>query len=238
MSGESARPERTTFTCYYEMLGVSVGASQAEIKRAFRQLALRWHPDRNHGDSRAAEQFKRIRKAFEELSDPEKRRSYDRSRGYRRNGGRAMAPGVWFDDAGDGPRDSWEEILEDVFGVHLRRTASTGCNDLWFELQLPREAAEVGTYEMICYERSVYCPQCGNGGGHSRRGRCPCCGGSGEVSQSASLRFRVPAGSHEGSRLRISGVGDHPVAGRPPGDLVVLLHITDGNETLEDMAKS
>jgi len=63
---------------YYEVLGVSRGASEAEIKRAYRQLAMKWHPDRNPGDPTAEAKFKEINQAYEVLKDPQKRAAYDR----------------------------------------------------------------------------------------------------------------------------------------------------------------
>src|SRR5512142_1273048 len=95
---------------YYKVLGVGKNASDAEIKKAYRKLARQYHPDRNSGDKKAEERFKEISQAYDVLSDPEKRKHYDRGTGP--FGGFGMPGG--FDPSSFG--GSFSDILSNLFG--------------------------------------------------------------------------------------------------------------------------
>ncbi len=213
-------------SCYYKILGVSTKASQEEIKGAFRKLALRWHPDRNNGDEKTAAHFRRIRRAYEILSDPEKRRRYDLHKGYV-TGGNGSHPHTVF---------RWSESLErsisewlyETFGCTPQAKTTGKRTDLRFEIHLPRSVAEKGTQEAITFERVVYCPDCripaGNGNSNSA---CARCRGAGEILEACTLTITIPPGCTHETRIRIPSVGDQPTPNTPPGDLVVVCHLVD-----------
>lgn len=164
---------------YYEVLGISPGATQAEIKKAFRRLARQYHPDVNK-DPRAVEQFKEINEAYEVLGDEQKRSSYDRF------GHAAVnAPGVGgfsgFDDFGIS--DIFEEFFGGFGGRSRRRTAPQRGRDLQYRLTVDFEEAVFGSEREIEIERTETCPTCR--GTRAEPGtkptRCSVCRGSGEV---------------------------------------------------------
>ena len=161
---------------YYEVLGVQRGAGQAEIKRAFRRLAMQYHPDRNR-DEGAEERFKEINEAYEVLSDPERRAAYDRFGHAGAEGAFARTfEGVVFGGFGD--------IFDAFFGASAtrRRTPERGA-DLRVSLTISFEEAVFGCEKEIEVERSELCSACQ--GLRAEPGtdveRCPSCGGSGEV---------------------------------------------------------
>lgn len=208
--------------CYYKILGVSTRASQEEIKRSFRLLALRWHPDRNPQDPKAAEHFREALEAYETLVDPGRRGKYDRSRGY----GRVRARPYTRSFGTQGPvRESLKDIVEESFGIRFEPNngARRGVYDIRFDLQVSKDSLGSGIYEDIVYNRSIYCRGCvGRAGRHSPR-ECKECNGSGEIEESCSVRIWVPPHCEHGARLRVSGAGDCLSPGAPAGDLVVLI---------------
>ena len=161
---------------YYEVLGVPRGAGQAEMKRAFRRLAMQYHPDRNR-DEGAEEQFKEINEAYEVLSDPERRAAYDRF-------GHAGAEGAFaraFEGFGFG---GFGDVFDAFFGASAarQRSAERGA-DLRVGLTISFEEAVFGCEKEIEVERTELCSACQ--GLRAEPGtdveRCPSCGGSGEV---------------------------------------------------------
>jgi molecular chaperone DnaJ len=161
---------------YYEVLGLSRGASQAEIKRVFRRLAMKYHPDRNQ-DEGAEEQFKEVNEAYEVLSDPDRRASYDRF-------GHAGAEGSFarsFDGFGFG---GLGDIFDAFFGATAtRQRAPERGADLRVGLTISFEEAVFGCEKEIEIERTEVCSACQ--GLRAEPGteveKCPSCGGSGEV---------------------------------------------------------
>lgn len=161
---------------YYEALGVPRNVGQAEVKRAFRRLAMKYHPDRNQDDG-AEEQFKEINEAYEVLSDPERRAVYDRF-------GHAGADGAFarpFEGFGFG---GLGDVFDAFFGATAtrQRTAERGA-DLRVGLTLSFEEAVFGCEKKFDMERTEVCSACQ--GLRAEPGtdveRCPSCGGSGEV---------------------------------------------------------
>lgn len=212
-------------TCYYKILGVSPVAGQEEIKRAFRMLAKRFHPDRNPGDLGAAERFKEALKAYEILVDPARRCKYDRTNGagHPKRGGRGVK------QRRKSPVErSYEVILEGAFGILNERLNVRKSCDLRFDLQIHAEAAIAGIYEQIDYHRSVFCYECCGSGREIGTGVCCKCHGKGEIEEACSIRVWIPAGSLEGSRLRICGAGDRTSPDSSAGDLFILLYVMDG----------
>jgi molecular chaperone DnaJ len=218
-------------TCYYKILGVSVRASEDEIKRAFRLLALRWHPDRNPDDPFASARFREALEAYENLIDPSRRGTYDKTRRPNarpktRSRRQPRHPGSQRTAS-----RTFEEVLSELFGVDFNRPMQPGRNDLRFDLQIPRSAAIKGTHEKILFQRWVFCQMSRGNGTGVPSSACLKCHGRGELEESCSLKVWVPPGSQQGARLRIRGEGDRLNPQLPPGDLVIILHVFDGRNS-------
>ena len=213
-------------TCHYKTLGISVRATQDEIRSAFRYLAMKLHPDRNPGNPLAAERFREVRKAYEILKDPAARGKYDRTRGYRKSR-ENYSDSSWTDlHSEGGEASSFDEIFQDLFGIGKRQVRASYTCDLRFDLQISRSSlGNGGFHEEISYVRMVYCRQCNNG---SRRSGCQLCGGIGECEEACSLRVWIPAGIENGTRIRVAGAGDLLLPSTGPGDLVLVVHIIEG----------
>ena len=142
---------------YYELLGVSRDASEAEIKRAFRQLAMKHHPDRNPGDKGAEERFKVINEAYAILSDPDRRAQYDRF-------GRADLPPGGIDLGGFG--DLFEDIFEGFFtgGARGARSRIRRGDDLRYDLEITLEEAAKGVETRLMIPRLESCEACKGSG--------------------------------------------------------------------------
>ncbi len=181
---------------YYEMLGVAKGASADEIKKAYRKLAIKYHPDKNPGDKAAEEKFKEVSRAYEVLSDDKKRREYDQlghsaytSSGAGRPGGGA---GPGFD-----PYDLFSQVFgaggggnfEDLFGGSGRRRDPNGPQegaDLRYDLEIDFEDAVYGAETKLTIPRLTTCDSCNGSGAEagSSKSKCVRCGGSGYVTAS------------------------------------------------------
>jgi molecular chaperone DnaJ len=167
----------TTQADLYETLGVARDASQAEIKRAFRKLAMQYHPDRNK-EAGAEDRFKQINAAYEVLSDPEKRQRYDRfgMSGVGAGGAQGFSGFETFTGFGD--------IFDAFFrGTASRRAGPQRGSDLQARFRVSFEEAVFGTEKEITFDRTEACPDC-RGSGQvkgSQRGTCPECKGSGEL---------------------------------------------------------
>ncbi len=167
----------TTKRDYYEVLGVPRNASTEEIKRAFRRLAMKYHPDRNKGEGAEA-RFKEIGEAYEVLSDPEKRAAYDRYGHVGLQGFDVGRPFEGFDFGGFG------DIFDAFFGgtMRRRREAQRGA-DRRVGLEIDLEEAAFGCEKEVEVQRTELCPRCGGKGAEpgSQLARCPACNGSGEI---------------------------------------------------------
>ena len=167
---------------YYEVLEVSKNASEADLKKAYRRLAMKYHPDRNPDDKEAEERFKEAKEAYEVLTDPQKRAAYDQF-------GHAgvdptMGGGGFRGGAGAGFGDIFDDIFGDIFGGGRRggERAYRG-SDLQYNLELGLEEAVFGTEVKIRVPTLEGCEECGGSG--ARKGTeaqtCPTCGGVGQV---------------------------------------------------------
>ncbi|HEV3468504.1 MAG TPA: molecular chaperone DnaJ [Pyrinomonadaceae bacterium] len=172
---------------YYEVLGVSKGATEAEIKSAYRKLAVRYHPDKNPGDTAAEEKFKEAAEAYSVLSDAEQRARYDRF-GHAGVSSSAGAGAGW-GAAGFG---GIEDILGDLFGfgdvfggraASGRRTAAQRGADLRYDLELTLEEAAAGMTAQLRVPRLEACEACQGAGAApgTQPETCPTCGGAGQV---------------------------------------------------------
>jgi molecular chaperone DnaJ len=208
---------------FYQLLGVSRTATPEEIKKAYRKLAMQYHPDKNPGNKKAEEKFKEISEAYEVLSDEQKRQNYD-------NFGHAGAQGNPFGGAGGfgggfssgraGANADFNDIFGDVFGDIFnqgRRSSAGGGfggtggrtrgpargSDLKYSLTISLEEAAVGCEKLITFVRQ-----------------------SGSKEENARLSVNIPAGVKEGQRLKLAGEGDKPTSGSP-GDLYVIIEMQD-----------
>jgi molecular chaperone DnaJ len=247
---------------FYEVLGVSKSASQDEIKKAYRELARRWHPDRNPDDPGAEERFKEIQQAYDTLSDEEKRKQYDA--GGRFGGfGAGGFPGGFPGGGGGG----FASDIGDIFSTFFRRgqqgTREQRGRDLETEVRLSFEqamhgtqiavsvpttgecatchgsGAKPGTSPRTCprcegsgidaqsqglFSISQPCPECG-GQGSVIDDPCPTCSGQGITRETKRYRVNIPAGVHDGSRIRLAGKGEAGFRGGPRGDLYVTTRV-------------
>lgn len=162
---------------YYAILGVERTADAETIKRAYRRLALQYHPDKNPNNAEAEERFKEISEAYDVLSDPEKRRSYDLF-------------GTTSGFQGGGASDPFARVVEEMFesffggtGFRSRRPQATPGEDIRLSVEITLEEIAKGTTRELRYTRRVPCTACGGtGSAEAAPPRvCPTCSGSGQV---------------------------------------------------------
>lgn len=177
---------------FYKVLGVERGASDEEIKKAFRSLAMKYHPDRNKDDKDSEAKFKEINEAYDVLKDPQKKAAYDRfgsqafegGMGGFRPGGGAGGPGF---EAGFG--SAFSDIFEDMFGEFMggRGGGRTGGpqrgNDVQYTMEITMEEAYAGKESTIKVPLSESCDKCSGSGAKQGTGteNCTTCNGQGRV---------------------------------------------------------
>ncbi len=200
---------------YYELLGVAKGASEEELKKAYRKKAVQYHPDKNPGNKEAEEMFKKVSEAYEVLKDPEKRAAYDRY-------GHAA-----FEQAGAGPRggyggggfhdpfDIFREvfgqgggggIFDQFFGGEGNGGGSGRGSDLRYDIEISLEEAARGVEKEISFRRLGECGHCNGSGAEpgSKKTTCPTCRGAGQVTTSRGffhVRQVCPTCHGSGSRF-------------------------------------
>lgn len=167
---------------YYEVLGLSRGASDADIKRAYRQMAMQYHPDRNPGNKEAEDKFKECAEAYEVLADAEKRKVYD-AYGHAGLSGQGFSG---FSDVND-IFSSFGSIFEDFFGFSSpggqggKKRPRKGA-DLRYDLVLEFEEAAFGVEKQVEYDREISCGTCkGERAEPGGKRTCTSCGGSGQI---------------------------------------------------------
>ncbi len=172
---------------YYEVLGLSKGAGEDEIKKAYRTLAKKYHPDMNPGDKAAEEKFKEVNEAYAVLSDPEKKSKYDQfgHAAFDGTGGAGGGGGFGgFDFSGFG---GFGDIFSDFFGggfssASRNRNAPQQGDDLEYRLTLTFEEAAFGCKKDVSYKRITKCPSCnGTGSQDGKKENCSACGGTGQT---------------------------------------------------------
>jgi len=242
---------------YYEVLGVAKTATEAELKSAFRKIALEHHPDRNPDNPASEEIFKEAAEAYEVLSNEEKRARYDRMG----HAGVGAGGGGYTVDFGN-MADIFAEIFGDFFGTRSRGPARGA--DMRLELGIGFEEAAFGKQTEIKVPKTRACTTCeGTGSKNKKRQTCQQCGGSGSIQYrqgffslsrpcplchgrgtfakdactsckgegqeafEATLTLTIPPGVDNGTRLRLQGEGAASVEGGPPGDLYVFLRVKE-----------
>jgi molecular chaperone DnaJ len=178
---------------YYEVLGVERGAGEEEIKKAYRKLAVKYHPDKNPGDKAAEEKFKELGEAYEALGDPQKRVAYDqyghaafdrRAAGFGRAGGFHDPFEIFREVFGGG------SVFDDLFGGSQRDpTGPQRGDDLRYDMEIAFEEAAHGCEKEISVTKPERCEVChGTGAEEGSRARvCPTCGGRGQVISSRGI---------------------------------------------------
>jgi molecular chaperone DnaJ len=237
----------------YAILGVAKGASTDEVRKAYRKLARKHHPDVNPGDKSAEERFKDVSVAYDVLGDPAKRKLYDefgheglqpgfdpaRAREYRRwaESGQGFSfrtgPGG-FDFGGEAPRGrrrrqaegpSFADIFGEMFGADGDAdVVDEGPLDLEQALEVDFMDALRGTSLDVSVRRPVPCGQCGGSGRVSRKA-CTSCGGTGRIEQRERLVVKIPAGVGDGSRVKVPGKGAVSPRTNKAGNLVFVVRV-------------
>lgn len=235
---------------YYAVLGIRKNASAEDVKKAFRTLALKYHPDRNPGDVEAERRFREVAEAWEVLGDPEQRARFDKL-------------GPLYTPTGRPPRpDELNEILKDALGGLFRRRGAGGPGeDIRYSVNVTLEEAATGAERQVTIPRTVRCELC-RASGDSPEGRTPCatcggtgksptrrlfrsecatcdgkgytaakrctrCGGEGRHGTEERLKVKIPAGVATGQKLKVKGKGHEPPIEGAPGDLYVLVHVDE-----------
>jgi molecular chaperone DnaJ len=209
---------------FYATLQVNRNASADEIKKSYRKLAMKFHPDKNPGDKKSEDKFKELSEAYEVLSNPKTRDMYDQfgfvgnqpppgggAGGFGGGGPFAGGPFGGGGPGGDSFQDAFGDIFGDIFGgPQGRRGGFSGGQrrmrgaDLRYTLNVSFEESSTGADKTISFIRT-------------RTGR----------DETAKLSVKIPAGVKQGQRLRLAGEGDGGPNSGPPGDLFVIVNVQD-----------
>jgi len=234
---------------FYNVLGIARNASPDAIKKAYRALARRWHPDKNPDDEQAAQRFKDITEAYRTLSDPEQRKRYDRLGPLYREDGRPPRP------------EDVNEVVTSVFGGLFRRKTNVRGDDLRYTVSLTLEEVATGVDKSIVVPRRVLCAPCGgvgavpearqdckvcggsgrakgtrlfrsacyhcDGRGFTSESACSSCRGDGRVTIDDTLVVKVPPGVAAGQKLKLAHKGDVSRGDGPAGDLFVIVSVAE-----------
>ncbi len=237
---------------YYKILGVTRNANADAIKKAYRQLARKYHPDVNPGDKAAEARFKEINEAYEVLSDPQKRRKYDtlganwqeqfgpapartRASAGSRAGARDGATGRPSYDFAD--PTNFSDFIDTLFG---RRNSSTNAGpasrpsttgtlrrkgeDVEQPVEITLREAFTGSTRTYSVQQTDPCVTC-KGSGQFDGQPCPVCKGTGMIEHTRKLDVAIPAGVDTGSRVVVAGEGQPGIGGGQRGDLILLVTV-------------
>ena len=212
---------------YYKVLGVSKSASAEDIKKAFRKLARRYHPDVNPGDKKSEEKFKEINEAYEVLSDPTKRRKYDtlgpnwqEQFGFPSSaGGRNNFRGSSMNYNSGG----FSDFFEALFGRPTTSNRKAG-EDIEQKVEVTLQEVYSGGMRTFNIQSTEPCPVCR--GTRVVAGKsCTNCHGLGTLGRSKRIQVKIPAGVDNGSKIRVAGEGQPGSGGGPRGDLFLVISV-------------
>lgn len=179
---------------YYEVLGLQKGASEDEIKRAFRKMAMKYHPDKNPSNKEAEDRFKEVNEAYSVLSDPEKKSKYDRF------GHAGVDPNAGFGAGGFGGFEDIFDMFGGMFGgrggggfSQQRHNGPMKGRDLQYEITIAFEEAAFGVKKDLRMNKQVPCEHCGGSGAEpgTEKVTCPQCNGTGEIHTQQKTPFGV-----------------------------------------------
>ena len=216
---------------YYEVLGVSRSASGEELKRAYRKLALQFHPDRNPNDPQAETRFKEVNEAYEVLSDASKRQRYDTFG----HAGTQGTPGFDFGGGFSGMNDIFDAFFGGAMGTRTRTGPQRG-QDLRLDLRISFEDAVFGTERELTIPRAEACSSCEGSGAEpgTSAQTCPQCRGTGQIRRAAQSIFGQIVNVTSCPRCRGEGkIIEKPCrrcsgAGHVPGEKQVRVRIPAG----------
>src|SRR5712691_2060731 len=225
---------------YYEVLGVNRDADEEAIKKAYRRLAMKHHPDRNPDNPKAEELFKEAKEAYEVLTDSNRRAAYDRY---------GHAFGDIFGDIFNQARGGRSSVYRGAdLRYNLEIALEQAARGTETRIRIPTyedcdtckgSGAKPGTQPRTCptceghgqvrmqqgfFSIQQTCPKC-HGTGKVIPEPCPTCHGAARVKKQKTLSVKIPAGVDDGDRIRLSGEGEPGVNGGPAGDLYVQIQV-------------
>ena len=224
---------------YYEILGVDRNASEQDIKKAYRRLARKYHPDLNKDDPKTAEEkFKEVNEAYQTLSDADKRAQYDQlgHDAYQQASQGGGGPGAGgfggfggFGQGGFGGfgGGGFEDIFDMFTGGRQHRNGPQQGADLRYNMDITLREAAKGVKKKFSVTKNDTCPRCHGNGAEpgSSVDTCPDCHGSGVVRRNKTIEINIPAGADSGVRMRVAGEGEPGTNGGPKGDLYVYIFV-------------
>jgi DnaJ-class molecular chaperone len=223
---------------YYKILGVSKEATSDEIKKAFRKLARKYHPDVNPGDKKAEEKFKEINEAYEVLSDADKRKKYDTlgpnwqeqfGPQFNRRAYTYRTSPLDF-DTGSGFSDFFEALFgrSNTGGMGNSRNQDSLRRRVGDNIEQPVEVALQEAYtggaRTFNIQSTEVCAAC-RGTGEIGARTCTTCGGQGTLTNTKRIQVKIPAGVDTGSKIRVAGEGQPGMGGGPRGDLYLVISV-------------